>query len=218
MALLTAVVVIALAVTLVVTRGGSDDASGPGSPVPTRPAVPTSPSPAAPLGTPLADYDTTMLTVQRAGFCDLVAVEDVEAALGGSAANARDYGNGESTAFTSEVTDIAAEHGCRWKRGSTVARAWVFAPPVSASDAKRLVAGARRADGCDVRRDAPAYGAPTVARTCPVGEGYEVSYRGLFGDAWLACSLTGPGARAATVSTAGEWCVAVAEAAAQPPA
>ena len=217
MALLAALVAIALTVALVVTRGGSD-APDPGSAGPTGSARPTSSTPAAPLETPLADYDTTSLTVQRAGFCDLVAGEDVDAALGGPAANARSYGNGESTAFTSEVTDIAAEHGCRWKRGRTVARAWVFAPPVSRSDAQRLLAAARRTDGCAVRRDAPAYGAPTLARTCPVGESYEVSYRGLFGDAWLTCSLTRPGARAATLRTAGEWCVAVAEAAAQPPA
>ncbi len=120
--------------------------------------------------------------------------------------------------LTSEVTDIAAEHGCRWKRGRTVARAWVFAPPVTSADAKRFAGSARRAEGCDVRRDAPGFGSPSVARTCPVGEGFEASYRGLFGDAWLVCSLTAPGTRRATLTRAGAWCVAVAEAAAQPPA
>ncbi len=224
MALLAALVAIALVVALVVTRGGSDDDASP------PPEDPPSPTPLialdtpldvpleTSLGNPLADYDTTTLTVQRAGFCDLIPAAEVEAVLGGSPRDTRTYDNGQSTVLTAEVTDIAAEHGCRWKRGPAVARAWVFAPPVSPENAARLVSTARRTTGCSVRRGAPEYGSPTLARTCPVAEGYEVSYRGLFGDAWLVCSLARPGARAATLLTAGEWCVAVAEAAAQPPA
>lgn len=218
-ALLAAVVAIALAVLLVVTRGGSDDAgtAPDGSPSAAPTATPTTPV-ETPSGTSLEDYDTASLTVQRADFCDLVPSADVEAALEGTPTASSTYGNGESTALTSEVTDIAAEHGCRWKRGPIMARAWVFAPPVTADDGARLARAARRADGCVVRRGAPAYGSATLARTCPAGKGHEASYRGLFGDAWLVCSLTRPGARAATLEAAGTWCVAVAEAAAQPPA
>lgn len=202
---------IVLVVTLVANRGGSDDTSPP------RPDASTSPEPTA-SATPLADYDTTALVVQRAGFCDLVDAARLETALGGAPGDTRTYDNGESTVLTSEVTDITAEHGCRWKRGRTVARAWVFAPPTTVDDARRLVRATRGADGCAVRRDAPAYGAPTVARTCPVGQGFEASYRGLFGDAWLTCALTAPGTAREVLARADAWCVAVAEAAAQPPA
>jgi hypothetical protein len=42
-----------------------------------------------------------------------------------------------------------------------------------------------------------------------------MSFRGLFGDAWLACSLTLPPAVTPErlLETAGRWCVAVAQAA-----
>ena len=50
------------------------------------------------------------------------------------------------------------------------------------------------------------------------GKSVEASYRGLFGDAWLACSLTAPGERDAVLEKAGAWCVAAARAASQPAA
>ncbi|CAN5232634.1 hypothetical protein BH09ACT12_BH09ACT12_04720 [soil metagenome] len=208
------VLVAAVVAVLLVTLGGSDDDSPPAPP-----AGSGDTTAAPPLSTPLADVDTSTLTVQRAGFCDLLAPESIEAVLGGAPKDVRTYGNGESTVITSDITDIAHEYGCRWKRGSTAARAWVFAPPVTPDDATRLVTAARRSDGCDVRRGAAAFGSPSVARTCPVGKGFEASYRGLFGDAWLACSFTAPGDdRRKALDLAGAWCAAVAQAAAQPPA
>lgn len=218
------VLVVLAAVVLTRVVSGDDAAED----APARGPTSTSTPPPPPLSTPLADYDTTTVTVQRAGFCDLVDPEAVSAMLGGEPGEARTYGNGESARITPEVTDIAHEHGCLWRRGRTELRAWVFAPPVSPDGADRLVADARRGEGCVVRRQAPAYGSPSLARTCTtgvgVGEGQdrvevvESSYRGLFGDAWLACSLTAPAGRAGTLQQAGAWCVEVAEAAAQPPA
>lgn len=216
-AVLAAVVVLVVVVSVIVTRGGGDgdpDAARAG----TGRAEPSEPTPAAPLSTRIADLDTGALTVQRAGFCDLVAPETLEAALGGPPADVTTYGNGESAAISAEVDDIAHEYGCRWRRGPLTLRAWVFAPPVTSADAGRLVRDARSAEGCDVQRDAPAFGEPSIARTCPAGKGFGASYRGLFGDAWLACSLTARGDRESVLTQADPWCAAVAEAAAAPPA
>ncbi len=222
-AVLGVVAVLVLVVVLVV-GSGSDEGDRAGSRSSGEPDTTTGsagsapPSPDAPSATLLSDVDTAALTVQRAGFCDLVAPASIEQALGGEPADVRTYGNGEKVVVSPDLTDIAHEFGCRWKRGRTVLRAWVFAPPVTTADAARLVAAARSTDGCDVRRGAPDYGSVSVARTCPVGDGFEASYRGLFKDAWLACSLTASGTQRTVLERAGAWCVSVAEAAAQPPA
>ena len=214
-ALVGAVIALALALSgvLVLTLGGAED--GPPAAGPGESAEPAAPPP---LSTPLADYDTTTLVVQREAFCDLIAPEEVAAVVGGEPTDSRTYSNGESAVITSDVTDIAHEFGCRWKQGRKVARAWVFAPPVTPGDAKALVKAARQVEDCDVPRRAPDFGAPSLARTCPAGKGVEASYRGLFGDAWLACSLTAPGAPDAVLEKAGAWCVAAARAASQPAA
>lgn len=165
-------------------------------------------------GTDLADFDTAAAVVQRAPFCELVPDEAVSAALGAEA-ELTAYGNGEeSEALPSG--DVAHEYGCLFNAGPTVgnARAWVFAPPVTAARAGQLVSAARTA-GCTAEAAAPAYGTPSLALSCTADGLVTVSYRGLFGDAWLACSLTLPVASAGddAVSRAGRWCVAVAEAA-----
>jgi hypothetical protein len=165
-------------------------------------------------GTDLVDFDTTAAVVQRAPFCELVPDAAVSAALG-SEGELTAYGNGEeSEALPSG--DVAHEYGCLFDAGPTAgnARAWVFAPPVTAARAGELVAAAPGA-GCTPQPDAPDYGTPSVALSCTAGELVTVSFRGLFGDAWLSCSLTQPVAEAGDdlVSRTGRWCVAVAEAA-----
>ncbi|KRB77021.1 hypothetical protein ASE01_09665 [Nocardioides sp. Root190] len=165
-------------------------------------------------GTDLADFDTTAAVVQRAPFCELVPAQAVSAALGVEAEPTA-YGNGEeSEALPSG--DVAHEYGCLFNAGPTVgnARAWVFAPPVTTARAEQLVT-ASQIEGCTTETGAPAYGAPSLALTCATGDLVTVSYRGLFGDAWLACSLTLPAAEAGqdAAARAGRWCVAVAEAA-----
>jgi hypothetical protein len=116
---------------------------------------------------------------------------------------------------------VAHEYGCRAASSPTVpaeARAWVFAPPVTAAWAQQLVAAAARTKGCTALPGAPAYGTPSTGLVCELGDQRSVTYRGLFGDAWLACSLTLPVAvdRAQLVDRAGKWCVAVAQAASVP--
>lgn len=174
--------------------------------------------PAVYEGIDLADFDTTATVVQRAPFCELVPGEAVAAALG-TDAEATAYGNGEESDAL-PGGDVAHEYGCRFVTDDAAAgeaRGWVFAPPVSSARARDLVAGAptRR---CKTQGDAPAYGTPSVAVVCASNDARTASFRGLFGDAWLTCSLTLPVgvAEADLVARTGRWCVAVAQAASVP--
>jgi hypothetical protein len=90
----------------------------------------------------------------------------------------------------------------------------VFAPPVDAAGAERLIKVARKAPGCEVG-SGPAFGAPTLALTCTKDDVVRASYRGLFGDAWLVCEVARPaGADWDVVDRAGRWCVGALQAAA----
>ncbi len=158
--------------------------------------------------TPLASFDTTVLTVARADFCARVAPAAVEDALGGAAASSRSWANGDRAKLADGVTDVAHEFGCRWRAADgTTATAWVFAPPVTREQAGRL-ARAATGDGCRPVPDAPRFGAPSVAVRCPDGT---TAYHGLFGDAWLSCAVSARGG--ADLDAVGRWCVAVAQAA-----
>ncbi|QSR25442.1 hypothetical protein CFH99_07360 [Nocardioides aromaticivorans] len=163
-------------------------------------------------GTDLADFDSTTAVVRRAPFCELVAKEAVAEALGGDG-ELTAWGNGEKAAAV-PGGDVAHEYGCAFAGSGAEARAWVFAPPVTRTRAQAL-AKAAPARGCTTTAGAAAFGTPSVATTCTSGEQRTVSWRGLFGDAWLTCTLTqGVGATEADlVDRAGRWCVAVAQAA-----
>ncbi len=183
--------------------------------------------PAAYRGTDLADFDTTKAVVQRAPFCDLIPKAAVAKALGDKDATLAEYANGEqSDAFPDG--DVAHEYGCRFSPADTAAdtassavpneaRGWVFAPPITADAAAALLAAPAPA-GCTPVADAPAYGKPSAAWSCPAEGSQTVSFRGLFGDAWLTCSLTlaSDVAQADLVERAGRWCVTVAQAASVP--
>lgn len=180
----------------------------------------TSPStdPVAYTATPLADFDSTSATVRRTEFCDRLPAEAATDALGTGASGSA-YGNGD----TSDVVpggDVSHEYGCRFVPTDTTvvdteARAWVFAPPVGADRAQELVRSATSARGCRADAVAPAFGNPTLALQCTADGRRTASFRGLFGDAWLTCSLTLPATVPARelVDRAGRWCVAVARAA-----
>lgn len=172
------------------------------------------------VSTPLADYDTTTVTVPRAAFCAAVPAGNVEEALDGPAASDRTWVNGDPAPLTDSIQDVAHEYGCAWvSQVGATARAWVFAPPVDPVRAATLVRMASRPKRCD-KVPGPAYGDPSVALICSGDGQVEASYRGLFGDAWLTCTVTVPAAgvdRPALQDRAGRWCVAVANAAAATP-
>ena len=168
--------------------------------------------------TPLEGFETTTLTVPRAGFCDSVDPRQVEAALGTEPVEVQSYDNGEVVTLADGVDDVAHEFGCLWQASDqSTARAWVFAPPVDAERAKRLVREAGREQGCETS-PTPPFGSPSVGVVCRSEAGGRASYQGLFGDAWLTCELSlGPDAleagTAGLLDRTGAWCVGVAQAA-----
>jgi len=164
--------------------------------------------------TALADYDTASAAVVRGPFCDSIDDRQVEAALGGPPRDTSEWQNGDRIEVTDRVRDVGQEFGCRFDAADgTVARAWLFAPPVTAEEAARLVRGAGKGAGC-TPTDGPAFGEPSLALTCTRGGVTRASFRGLFGDAWVVCELSRPaGATWDVVDRAGRWCVGVLEAA-----
>jgi hypothetical protein len=184
---------------------------------PERPeAAPTDPS------TPLASFSTGDLSVQRSAFCSRIAPAQAGALLGAEVASSTSYNNGEPARVTREVKDVAHEFSCSWTAtDGTVARAWVFAPPVTVAQARGLARQAQATAGCRPVAEAPRFGRRSVALRCTDGPRLTASYRGLFGDAWLACSLEAPATgddANALPDRAGRWCVSVAQAASATPA
>lgn len=171
----------------------------------------------------VAELDTAMLPVRRGTFCGAVADGSVARALGlpaGAAApGVVSYDAGERALLTRGVRDVASEYSCSWRGRRTLARAWVFAPPVTPARARSLRGLAAEAEGCSRRAGAAAYGTASAALSCRGSGRREASYRGLFGDAWLTCSLSVdrplPGRR--LWRRADRWCAAVAVAAASEP-
>ena len=165
----------------------------------------------------LADFDTTQLVAERVAFCDDVPAEAVAEALDGEAVAAAAYGSGDRAKVAGQVRDVSHEFSCAWRGADgTVARAWVFAPPVTPAQADSLITDARTKQGCETEAGAPAYGVPSLALVCEERGTRLRSYRGLFGDAWLTCQLAAPKATApaAQADRASHWCVSVASAAA----
>ena len=176
-----------------------------------EPAVaPSSPS------SPLASYDTSAISVARAPYCTQVPEAAIEEALGQAARRSRSHDNGDPVRLGSGGKDVAHEYGCTWSAGTTEAQTWLFAPPVTTARARLLIDEASSAGGCTPVPDAPAFGRPSVALVCRAGDETTASFRGLFGDAWLVCELSGRGDPAGLVERLDRWCVEVVEAARVP--
>jgi hypothetical protein len=164
--------------------------------------------------TPLTGYDTGGVVVERGSFCNRVDERQVTAALDGGPVDGSSWKDGDSIDLGNGVRDVAHEFGCRWTGADgTAAQAWVFAPPVGADQAQRLVRSAVKAVGCE-EGTGPPFGSPTLALTCTRDGVVRASYRGLFGDAWLVCEVVRPaGATWDASDRAGRWCVGVLQAA-----
>ncbi|MQW74859.1 hypothetical protein GHK92_03150 [Nocardioides sp. dk4132] len=159
----------------------------------------------------LADLDTSTLVVRRESFCATVAPQSVVAALDAEPQRETAHAPGDRAELAEGVRDVAHEHGCSWTGGDATARAWVFAPPVAPGQARAAATSARKVEGCSPLPDAPSYGVASVGLACRTDRGLEISWRGLFGDAWLTCSLRDRDApREELVDRAGRWCAAVA--------
>ena len=154
--------------------------------------------------TPLADYDTSAVTVVRAAFCDRVSGDAIAAAVADDASEGQSWQPGKRLP---DGSAIGNEFGCAWTAGPVTARAWVFAPPVTPERAKDLVdevVGKK----CQ-RLLADDLGQPSVSQRC---EGTETTgIYGLVGDAWVSCEISGLPS-SGSEDLVGQWCVAVLEA------
>ncbi|QZY28419.1 hypothetical protein [Nocardioides coralli] len=181
----------------------------------------------APEPTTLASYDARGVTVVRGPFCDRVSPTALEHALGEMPEGHRSWENGDRLRLPDGTRDRVQEYGCSWTGpDGTRAAAWVFAPPVTPKRARTLV---REATGPECSTTGGGdFGDPSVATTCTDAGVTQWAHRGLFGDAWLSCTLE-PGSDTSDETsdeTSGEaggessveerasaWCVAVLEAA-----
>jgi hypothetical protein len=170
-----------------------------------------------PSSTPLASLDPSTLVVRRDAFCSGLGPDVLTQALGTADYDGHSYGNGDPAWLTESVKDVSHEFDCTWQAvDGTRARAWVFAPPVTPGQARRLAREAAAARGCGSLPGGLAFGRPSTGLLCQADGALEASYRGLFGDAWLSCSLSVPVAgvdRAGLLDRARRWCVSVATAA-----
>jgi len=170
--------------------------------------TPTHHADAHPLTERLTSVDTTTLTVRRTAFCADLPAATAAAALGGPA-RTTSWRPGQRMQVGDKLTDVVDEYGCSWATASgAMARAWVFAPPVTSARADKLAH--QKPTGCTpltpapAAADEPVFGRPSSALTC----GDSTLLRGLFGDAWLSCELASH-----DLDLVGRWCVAVARAA-----
>jgi hypothetical protein len=170
-----------------------------------------------------ADLDLSGVPVQRAGFCDLLDGDDVAQALEGPVRDTAHYGNGDEVEVRPGLVDVSHEFGCVFEGpAGKVARAWVFARPVTAPEARTLVRRARRGGDCAFP-ESVRFGAPTLTSVCKVAgpppeEAPTVRARleGLFGDSWVGCEISEPlvrsegtSGRADVVQRADQWCTEV---------
>lgn len=182
------------------------------------PEAPPAPEPEVePLPSTLESYGTTGVNVVRGPFCDRVSPTGVEHALADVPADSESWENGDRERLPDGTRDRVQEYGCRWTAADgTQASAWVFAPPVTPALARTLSRdlvhdgyGAR----CRPALGAADFGAPGATATCMLDTGNSLIERaGLFGDAWLTCTLSAPGDPADLPARASEWCVHVIEA------
>ena len=181
---------VAPALALVLGLAGCTGDAGTTDPEPT--AQPDSPAPQ----TPLAELDTSEVTIARVGFCALVPDEAVEQALDGPIARRSSWDNGDRIRLGGELSgrrDVTHEYGCSWSASTGAeASSWVFAPPTTVSDARSYIRALRSRRGCRTP-DAPAFGRPSVATVCRSDSGTAATLAGLFVDSWLSCSLRDPG-------------------------
>ena len=150
------------------------------------------------------------LLIPRAPFCETADEDAVITALGQPITKRKSYDNGDPVQVGT-LSDVSHEYGCRWDSGNDVtARAWVFVPPVTVKEAKSMVVDAAKEPGCT--RLPGRYGAPSVALTCSGKLRQQTSYRGLFGDTWLTCTLSAPAAMpdGAVADRARQWCTELA--------
>jgi hypothetical protein len=179
-----------------------------------EPRPTTAPSEAKESGTTLEDVDTTALVVPRGPFCDRVDPAAATNALGEEPADVSAYRSGQRIKISDDVADVVHEFGCRWTAGDKAAEAWVFAPPITRKRAAALARGVQGLSEC-LDHPGPDFGRPSASCASVDDDAVAISFQGLFGDAWLTCSLTlARGGQSEVDERASRWCAAVATGAA----
>lgn len=162
--------------------------------------------------TTLASYDAEGLSVVRGPFCDRVSPTGIEHALGDAPETHDAWDNGDLVRLPDGSRDRIHEHGCSWTaEDGTRARAWVFVPPVTVRQARSLVEDAS-GPACSTTPQTD-FGRVSLATSCAEDGVTEQTYRGLFSDAWLTCSLSVPDESSDLDQRTSAWCVSVLEAA-----
>ncbi len=166
--------------------------------------------------TPIARLNTSALEVPRIEFCGLVPESAVSQALGGEPDDDATYGNGEEVTVPGVGADVVHEIGCSWSRDDgTTARAWIFARPVDAAFARKVIASGKERKGCRTVAG-PSYGEPAATQVCRLPDGERrVRHSGLFDQTWLTCQLSSKTVDAEAGELrrrADRWCVEVVNA------
>ena len=161
--------------------------------------------------TPIGRLDSSALHVVRVAFCDLVPKQAVRRALLGTPTKARSWRNGDPVPDAGR--EVGHEFGCQWSGPhGRVARAWVFARPVSPAFARLLIRRAAKDPGCRTGAG-PGFGEPSLVQTCArTGSTRRIRHAGLFDDTWLTCEVSGHGKPADLRRRTDAWCVSVANA------
>lgn len=187
-------------------------------------APPAAKAAAAP--TPIGRLNTASMDLARIEFCSLLPRSAVREALDGRSGEGQRWRSGQEVAVTGDAardasgtsgsasSDVVHENGCRWSKDGYSAAAWLFAEPVTSTQASTLTRRAKQQQGCTAK-PGPGFGSPSQVQTCELDDSSRrVRFTGLFDDTWLTCEVQAPaGTTPAEVRTrAAAWCVQVANA------
>ncbi|HET7349425.1 MAG TPA: hypothetical protein VFJ28_00660 [Marmoricola sp.] len=168
-----------------------------------------------PEPTPIDRLNTAAMQIPRIQFCPRIDPGAIADALGGEPDDDRSWGNGdEAPVLPGGRSDVVQELGCEWTTEDGVsARAWVFARPVTARLASRVVRDAAGQERCRTAGNA-GFGDPSYRQVCRVGDTQRARRAGLFGQTWLTCELTVPASTPAREvdQRTDAWCVEVVNA------
>ena len=153
-----------------------------------------------------SDQASPTPTGARADFCAQIPAAKVRSAIDGESVYDESWQPGQPADLVGGAHENGAEYGFTWtaKDGTTVT-AWMFARPVTAAEAAQLVR--KDGPGC-ARRQAPQYGDPSSTVQCINDDDTVTRSQGLFGDAWIGCSLQTPGILK-DLDRANAWCATV---------
>jgi hypothetical protein len=166
----------------------------------------------------VSDLDLTGVVVAREPFCDALDDGAVAELLGGEPTDSSRYEAGQRAELAPGLRDVADEHSCYVERGSAeslrTARAWLFAQPVTAREARGWVEERSATRDCREAGEL-SYGEPGLVQSCSSKDRIRVTAVGLFGDAWLTCQATAPraGDPDELLEQTQQWCAEVARAA-----